>query len=150
MRTRLAVLFLTGATLVPAMARAQGDSAAVVGVVAAFHAALGAGDSVKALSLLADDVRILESGGVEDKQKFRNGHLSADMAYAKNTKSERSVTSVVLSGSAAWVISSSTTTGESNGRAINSQGAETMVLSKGADGWKIRSIHWSSRARRAP
>jgi ketosteroid isomerase-like protein len=150
MRTRLAVLILALIALSSAPARAQSDSAAVVGVVAAFHAALGAGDSTKALSLLAEDVRILESGGVEDKQKFRNGHLSADMAYAKNTKSERALTSVVVSGAAAWVVSSSTTTGESNGRAINSQGAETMVLSKSADGWKIRSIHWSSRARRAP
>jgi ketosteroid isomerase-like protein len=134
----------------PETVRAQSDSAAAANAVAAFHAALEAGDSLKVLSFLTDDVRILESGGIEDKEKFRSGHLRADINYAKSVKSERAVTSVVVSGGAAWVVSSSVATGESNGRAINSQGAELMVLSKVGGEWKIRAIHWSSRARRAP
>jgi ketosteroid isomerase-like protein len=148
MRSGMRILAVASSLLVPALAPAQGDSASVVGAVAAFHAALEAGDSTKALSLLSDDVRIMESGGVEDKQKFRNGHLSADMAFAKAVKSVRSVAGVVISGTTAWVSSTSVATGESNGRAVNSQGAELMVLSRERDGWKIRAIHWSSRARR--
>jgi hypothetical protein len=35
-----------------------------------------------------------------------------------------------------------------NGRAINSSGAELMVLVRTSSGWKISAIHWSSRARR--
>jgi ketosteroid isomerase-like protein len=142
------MLALASLMLVPAVAASQSDSANAVAIVAAFHAALEAGDSTKALSLLAEDVRIMESGGIEDKQKFRNGHLSADMAFAKAVKSVRTVASVVVTGTAAWVSSTSVATGESNGRAVNSQGAELIVLSRGADGWKIRAIHWSSRTRR--
>ena len=41
------------------------DSAAVAAVVGGFHDALARGDSAAALALLAPDVRILESGGVE-------------------------------------------------------------------------------------
>jgi hypothetical protein len=49
----------------------------------------------------------------------------------------------------AWATSTSTTQGEVRGRAINSAGAELMVLVRGADGWKISAIHWSSRSRRS-
>jgi hypothetical protein len=36
-----------------------------------------------------------------------------------------------------------------NGRAINSVGAELMVLVRSGSTWKIAAIHWSSRQRRA-
>ena len=44
----------------------------------------------------------------------------------------------------------SRTTGTYRERAINSAGAELMVLSRTADGWNIRAIHWSSRSVRTP
>ena len=144
-----ALLALAVSTSAPTVLRAQAaDSAAAVAVVAKFHASLAAGDSTAALSLLADDVRILETGGVEDKQHYRSGHLAGDLNYAKAVPSQRTTVSVMIRGAAAWVVSTSTTVGDYNGRAINSQGAELMVLSKGADGWKISAVHWSSRARR--
>ena len=39
--------------------------------------------------------------------------------------------------------------GQFNGRAVNSTGAELMVLTKSGAGWLIRAIHWSSRNRRS-
>jgi hypothetical protein len=38
------------------------------------------------------------------------------------------------------------TTGRFNDRAVDRLTAETMVLTRGTDGWRIRHIHWSSRA----
>ena len=125
------------------------DSADVVAAIARFHAALAAGDSSAALALLADDVAILETGGVETKTQYRTGHINGDMSFAKAVPSVRTMTGVHVRGDAAWVTSSSVTQGESNGRQINSVGAELVVLSKEGGTWKIRAVHWSSRARRA-
>ena len=57
---------------------------------------------------------------------------------------------VVVRGDAAWVSSTSSTTGEYRGRQVDSSGAELMVLSRTPQGWRIAAIHWSSRTRRPP
>lgn len=126
------------------------DSADVVAAIAKFHAALASGDSSAALSLLTDDVAILESGGVETKTAYRSGHVTGDMAYAKAVPSNRTVVAVRIRGDVAWVTSTSVTQGTYRDRPVNSAGAESMVLSRESGDWKIRAIHWSSRARRAP
>jgi ketosteroid isomerase-like protein len=127
----------------------DGDSAAVVGVIAKYHEALAAGDSVAALGLLADDAVILETGGVETRAEYRSHHLPGDINFAKAIKSQRGPVLVRVHGDVAWASSTSTTQGEMNGRAINSVGAELMVLVRTPQGWKISAIHWSSRQRRA-
>jgi ketosteroid isomerase-like protein len=126
------------------------DSTTVVNTIARFHAALAAGDSATALGLLAEDVVILETGGLETKAQYRSGHLNGDMAYAKAVPSARTVTGVHIRGDAAWVTSTSITQGEYRERPVNSQGAELAVLAREGGAWKIKAIHWSSRARRAP
>ena len=126
----------------------QGDSAAVVAAVHAFHAALARGDSAAALRLLAPDVRILESGGVETLADYRAHHLPADIDFARAVPGTRGPLGVTVRGDVAWTVGTSETKGELRGRAINSAGAESMVLVRGADGWRISAIHWSSRARR--
>lgn len=127
---------------------AMSDSAAVAGVVTKYHEALAAGDSVGALALLADDAVILETGGVETRAEYRSHHLPGDINFAKAIRSQRGPVSVKVHGDVAWTTSTSTTQGDMNGRAINSAGAELMVLVKMSDGWKISAIHWSSRNRR--
>ena len=126
------------------------DSAAAAKTVDDYHAALSSGDSTRALALLAPDAVILESGGMETRAEYRSHHLSGDIAFAKAVKSERSPVQVRIEGNTAWTSSTSITQGTYNGRAINSSGAESMVLTKGPDGWRIRAIHWSSRTRRPP
>lgn len=146
-----ALLALAVSLTAPAVLTAQAaDSAAVVAVVAKFHASLAAGDSSAALAMLADDVKILESGGVENKTQYRTGHINGDMSFAKAVPSVRTVTGVHVRGDVAWVTSTSVTQGESNGRQVNSAGAELVVLSREGGSWKIRAVHWSSRARRTP
>lgn len=129
---------------------AASDSADVVATVARFHAALASGDSTAALALLTDDVAILESGGVESKAGYRAGHLKADIEYAQGLPGMHTVTGVHVRGDAAWVTSSSVTQGQYRERQVNSVGAELMVLTREGGAWKIRAVHWSSRARRTP
>ena len=123
------------------------DSAAAADVVKGYHTALSSGDSTAALRLLASDAVILESGGAETVEHYRSGHLPADIRFASAVPSVRGDLRVVVRGDVAWVSSTSTSRGEYRGRQINSSGAELMVLSREADGWKIRAIHWSARNR---
>lgn len=125
------------------------DSAAVARTVAAYDAALQAGDSAAALALLAPDAVILESGGVETREEYRSHHLQGDIAFARAVRTESQPPRVIVRGDVAWAWSTSATQGTYRERAINSAGAELMVLTRSADGrWLIRAIHWSSRARR--
>jgi ketosteroid isomerase-like protein len=147
----LIVALLAGA---PATAMAQhaahhaaSDSARVAATVEQFHAALSAGDSAAALALLADDVMILESGGVETRNEYRSHHLPGDIAFARAVKSERTLLQLRVQGDVAWVSSSSATRGTYRERPIDSLGAELMVLRRSGDRWLISSIHWSSRRR---
>lgn len=126
------------------------DEAAVLAVVNGFHDALARGDSLAALALLAPDAQILESGGVESRAEYRAGHLPGDINYARAVPSVRGAPSVVVNGDVAWVASTSRSTGTYRDRQINSAGAELVVLSRTPEGWRIRAIHWSSRAIRTP
>jgi ketosteroid isomerase-like protein len=126
----------------------QADSISVAGVIDRYHRALAEGDSAGALELLAPDARILESGGVETREEYRAHHLSSDIQFARAVPSTRSPVLVTVDGNVAWAASTSITQGTFRDRAINSSGAELMVLSRDTEGWKIRAIHWSSRARR--
>lgn len=142
------VTILTAATPAAAQESASADSTAVAGTVAAFHDALARGDSAAALQLLAPDLRVLESGHLEDLNEYRAHHLAADIAFARAVPSERQIHAVTVVGPVAWLAATSRTRGTYRDRAIDSDGAELMVLARTPDGWRIRAIHWSSRARR--
>lgn len=136
--------------LVPAAGGAQGataDSAAAAATVARFHEALARGDSAAALTLLAPDARILESGGIETVAQYRAHHLPADIAYARAVPSARAPLHATVRGDVAWVTGTSSARGTMRGRAVDSAGAELMVLTRTPDGWRIEAIHWSSRRR---
>ena len=151
---RFSVLAVVFALRLGAQPNSARDSSAVVAAAEKFHASLAAGDSAAVLALLSDSVQILEAGGVEDRTHYRDHHLPGDIAYAKAASSQRTVNQVIVHGDAAWVVSTSITTGEVNGRVlnlsgrpVNSQGAELMVLIRTPRGWKIAAAHWSSRRR---
>ena len=127
----------------PALAQAQ-DSAAAAAVVDGYHNALRNGDSLAALAKLAADALVLEGGSVESREQYRSHHLPADIAFARTVKTRRSPLRVTVRGDIAWTTATSTTSGKYQGRSVNSRGAELMVLTRTADGWKISAIHWSS------
>lgn len=138
----LGLLLLSSAS--PAAAQADAE---VTEVIESYHAALAAADSAAALSLLADDVVILESGGVEDKEHYRSGHLAGDIRFAQAVPRERGEISVRVVGDVAWAWSTSVTQGRMGEREIDAQGAELMVLNRRDGAWRIQAIHWSSRSR---
>lgn len=145
----LVTALFTSPAAPPAHAQSA-DAAAVLAVVRAFHDALARGDSTAALALLAADVRILESGGLETREEYRNGHLPGDINFARAVPSARADPVVTVSGDVAWVVGTSRTNGTYRDRQINSVGAELMVLSRTPEGWRVRAIHWSSRTIRTP
>ncbi len=142
-----AALAATLATPLAAQARTR-DSAAVAAVVERFHGALAAGDSTGALALLAPDAIILEAGGVETRAEYRAHHLGGDIEFARAIRRQRGPMRVRVKGDVAWATSTSVTEGQFRERAINSAGAELMVLTRTPRGWRISAIHWSSRTRR--
>ena len=127
----------------------QAEAAEAASVVDAFHAALEHGEADAALALLADDVLIFEGGGAErSKAEYAQHHLAADAAFSAAVPSIRSRRLARAAADSAWVATESRTTGEFNGRPIDSLSVETMVLRRETDGWRISHIHWSSHAAR--
>jgi hypothetical protein len=125
------------------------DSAAVVRVAGRFHKMLSTGDTAGINAVLAPDLRVIESGRIENRQQYFSYHLGADIEFAKGVKEERMSFSYRCEGNVAWLVSTSILVGNFRGRDIDNEGAELMLLSRTREGWKIRAIHWSS-ARRQP
>lgn len=114
-------------------------------VVDGFHAALARGDTNAALALLANDALIFESGGAErSKAEYAAHHLGADAKFAQAVPRSVTSRSGAVIGDVTWIATEARTTGTYADRPIDSLSTETMVLRKGADGWKIAHIHWSS------
>jgi ketosteroid isomerase-like protein len=114
-------------------------------VVVAFHKALESGDAVKARSLLADDVLIMEGSGIErSADEYASHHMLSDMKYLQAIDVKTLEHHVQESSSIAISISRSSSKGVYKGKDIDSEGNETMTLVQGSDGWKITHIHWSN------
>ena len=126
----------------------RADSVAAVGAVEQFHASLAAADSARAASSLSNDVLIIEAGSIQTRAEYLGGHLGADMKASQGAKGERTVVKVSVVGDAAYVISKTVTPPTSAAGSTGSEMAELMVLSRDSAGWKIRTVHWSSRRRR--
>lgn len=101
------------------------------------------------MELLAPDALILESGSKQTRDEYGKEHLQEDMAMLKSVPMTRSDLIVRQEGSVAWATSLYRISGSFEGKEINSQGAELMVLAKTAAGWKIRAIHWSNHVIKA-
>jgi ketosteroid isomerase-like protein len=125
------------------------DSATAQLTVRAFHEALVRGDSTAALRLLASDAVIQENGNQQTREEYSSHHLAADIEFAQAVPARLRGVQVTVNGDVAWASSTTVTQGTYRGQAINSTGAELMVLSRTATGWEIRSIHWSSRTLRS-
>jgi ketosteroid isomerase-like protein len=132
--------------ILPAALSAQHDPAEreVRAVVDSFTAALERGDSVRALAYLHPDLLVYEGGHAETLAEYRSHHLASDIAFLAATRSETLATHLQVMGESALWMSESRTRGTVRERQIDSRGAETFVLVRTPEGWKIRHIHWSS------
>lgn len=150
LRHTVALVFSLAGAAAPAPGQQPPDRQAVLATVKAFRDAMSRGDSLGVLQLLAPDVTVLESGGLETFAEFRAHHLVADIAFARAVASAREEPVVTVLGDVAWVAGTSRNTGTFRDRPVNSAAAELMVLTRVPDGWRIRAIHWSSRTIRTP
>lgn len=120
-------------------------------VVEAFHKALQDGAREAALALLSPNVVIFESGGAElSREEYASHHLEADLSFSKTVDRKVTWTRDKNNGDLAWVLSRGTTTGNFRGKSIHSRFAESMVLVREDDGWRIAHVHWSSRPVKRP
>lgn len=127
---------------VPVIDEASKSAAAAVD---SFHAALARGDTSAALALLADDALIFESGEAErSKAEYAGHHLGADAAFSKAVPARLTGRTARADGGLAWVASERRVKGTYNGKAMDRQMTETMVLRRVPAGWQITHIHWSS------
>jgi len=89
---------------------------------------------------LPEDVIILESWGVENKEHYRAGHLAGDIRFAQAVPRTRSEIQVSILGKVAWAHSTSITQGKMGEREINSQGAELISLYKKREHGRLRQF----------
>jgi uncharacterized protein (TIGR02246 family) len=150
MRSISGILVLSFATTTSLGAQvSRSDSAAAVAVVEQFHAALAAADSARAVSLLADDVLIIEAGNIQTRADYLAGHLGADMKASQGSKGERSVVATRVSPASAYIVTKTLTPATGAQGNTGSETAELMVVTKTSGGWRISAVHWSSRRRRS-
>ena len=114
-------------------------------VVNAFHAALKLGDTKAALELMAEDVVIFESGGVErNRAEYEAHHLKSDADFSAATARTPISQTIASDGNFSSVMSVEFVKGTFRDRPVNTRSVETMVLRKTEGRWRIIHIHWSS------
>ena len=124
------------------------DRDAIVAVVSGFHDALAKGDRDAAMSFLASDAQVLETGHRETREQYEHSHLASDIEFARAVPSTKGALIVRQEGNVAWTTSTSRSTGRMHSQDIDAEGTELMVLTREGDRWKIRAIHWSSHSQR--
>ena len=106
-----------------------------------FSTLMRKGDIRTAADLLADDATIYEGGEAESKVEYLAGHADADAKFlAGTTQSNRRRQARVLNGMASI---NTVDRLSKDGKSYDT--AETAVLMETPQGWKILSLHWSSR-----
>ena len=114
-------------------------------VAAQLGDAIAAGDVDTLRLLLAPDVLIFESGGVESSlAEYESHHMSADIAFMKSMDREVISRRIFDSGDAVTVATRSRIHGMYKEQDIDLISTETLVMKKVGGQWKIVHIHWSS------
>ena len=165
MRT-LSVIYLAGAGLaLPPLALAHpvaafaeikaapltGAAAEAARVVDAFHAALKAGETSRAASMMAPGVLVFEAGGAEaSRAAYGAEHLTADATFEKTALEEILRRTGAAAGHSAWIATEGRAQARAGEKVTDRLTTETMILARTADGWRIVHVHWSSRANPPP
>jgi ketosteroid isomerase-like protein len=124
------------------------DVEAITATAEDFHKALAAAEPDRVMSLLAPDALIVEAGTVQTRDDYQREHLAEDIAYARAVPSTQRGVVVRQECDVAWVTSTFTVTGKFQDKPVDNLAAATIVLTKTPAGWRIRTIHWSSRKAR--
>jgi ketosteroid isomerase-like protein len=115
-----------------------------------FHTALVAGDRAAVEALLLPDAVVLEGGKAEARAEYLGHHFGSDAAFLAAVEREPLTRKTDVAGDAAWVASTSRISGAYEGRTLDLDSAELLVLRRDAsapDGWRVAAVHWSSTSR---
>ncbi len=142
-------LFVAVLLAMPALAfGADGATASATDVAAAFTKALETGDKDAALALLLPNVLVYEAGGAETSAaEYAAKHLPADIAFLADLEHEQISQVSGGDGISAWVATRGRLKGRHKGKSVDLDTAETLIMARTPDGWRIAHIHWSSAPR---
>ena len=155
-RTRALVAVVAGLALLSISACAAKpdtakDEADVKVTLETFYGAMKTGDTAKAMSMIAQDAAFVESGKLETREQYETNHLPNDIKFEKQVNGKRGPLRTRINGDVAWVIAETEFAGkfEEDGQVadVDFVSSQLAVLSREPEGWRIRSIHWSSRPR---
>lgn len=133
--------------LLGAGATAQAAAPGPADTVDAFHQAMRGGRVDAVTRLMLPEAVIFEQGFFEaSRDDYARRHLGDDMTFAAATRCEVLSRESIGSGEVAWVITRSRTRGAIGGHSVDLTGAETMLLRRTPEGWRIVHIHWSAHS----
>jgi hypothetical protein len=118
-----------------------------VQVVNEFMWALSTGDLATARRFL-DPATVVISNGViyGNRDAYLSGPAKSDAVYLQKSQRKLLRRQARAGATFAWVISEKLLRIEQDKTSVARVNTETMLLAKGAGGWKIVHINWSSRA----
>ncbi len=129
------------------------DEAAVKAVLASYKSALERRDLAGTEALFADDNTVAESGKLEGSYlDYVAHHIGPELGHFKHFEFSDYAVRVERVGDVAWATETYRYVIELKDRAepIERQGLSSTVLQRMEGGWKIRSMHSSSRAPKPP
>ena len=107
--------------------------------------AIAIGDINSLRSVVAPDVLIFESGGMESSlTEYEGHHMPADMAFMKAMRRDVISQQVIDMGDSATVVTRSRVYGMYKDQKIDLNSTETLLMKRMGEQWKIIHIHWSS------
>jgi len=121
------------------------DAAAVRTTLESFYAAMKNAENATAMALIAPDAVFVEGGRLETREQYEKNHLPSDISFEKQVTGKRGEWDIKIKDDTAWAIATTEYDGIFDGGPVNFTSAQLAVLTREADKWMIRSIHWSSR-----
>ena len=123
------------------------DEADVRTTLESFYAAMKNAENATAMALIAEDALFVEGGRLETREEYEKNHLPADISFEKQVTGKRGPWRITFRDDTAWAIATTDYDGIFDGAPVAFTSAQLAVLTREDAGWRIRSIHWSSRRR---
>lgn len=149
-------MFFMSCLLVPTMASTQAPprnaTAPVRAVIETYRQGMANLDLAAMRRVFHPDLLVFEMGGVNrGMADYLDHHLGPELKELKSWRTGPADTAIEVDGKLA--IATATFTYEatlSSGKTSRGVATETLVLVLTPSGWKIRHLHWSSHAMKAP
>ena len=133
----------------PEAAAEQKAEAQVLEVLARYQAAMEARSVDKLGEIMHPGVLVLE--GIHKNvgwPDYRDNHIGPEMKEWKEFKTlGRNVIEVAVHGDFAYAVQEATYSIVMAEKAVTLAAAETLVLKKGPEGWRIKHVHFSGKAK---